>query len=962
MLLPLGGCDMVLGIQWMETLEDFVCNFKGLTMEFVYDKRRWRKMSTRLLSEHMKDTMCFCKTANEHVEHLQVLTVIRSNTMYAKQRKCSFAVDKVEYLGHVISAQGVSTDPTKIASMKDWPTPKTLKRLRGFLGLTCYYRRFIRSYAIISKPLTSLLKKNAFKWCEEAQTAFEELKLAMITAHVLALPNFDKEFMIETDALGGRIGVVLHQDELLGLLLVEAVLELVKGKAKTVCTESNLETIDSFDPLPISTMASFIGSSMPIAETIFLIENKQEHSNFRFTLRCENKEYVLDEKIPTFNDDSTQEEIATHQKHYDDANKVSNIMASSMSLELKKTFKNTWAYEMNQQLKEMFQAKASKECLDVVKSLMACKPKPGASIYAFVLEMKGYFDRLESLNMVFDTELSINIILSCLPADYNHSCIDCWSQCIEKKDSHSNWKGKATQENSDRVSKRKELLAWRSQFNHGNSKITPVTRIGKFELILKSRVRTNLDNCCYSSKITRNIISFHVLFKDGYHFSFDNENGDILVYSNGCFMFKASPCKGIYETVECISNDGNMILNVGSSIELDKSKLWHSHLGHVNKKRIAQLQKDGVLESFDFKSDDVCKSCLLGKMTKSPFTGTCKRGEGLLDLVHTDVCGPFRSAIKDRKRYYVMFTDDFSRYGYVYLIKHKSNTFESHLDIFYKPKYNMVYVARRGVFLEREIISKEESRSKIDLEEIQESVDEEPIINTDTQQEVVTPVEPDDISLPIRRISSRVSNPSQDPQFYYGFHIEEDKISDSTLTKLNDIANYNEAMASLEAAKWKESMKREIYEDKLCVYVKVSGSVVVFLVLYVDDILLIGNDILTLQSVKDWLERCIAMKDLGDATYILGHWTAVKNILRYLRNTKDRFLVYGEEKELRVTGYCDVACEDLKEAIWMKNFIGDLGVVPIVQDPIEIFYDIKSADALTKEPKDHGKSKHRIER
>ncbi|GKC93201.1 putative retrotransposon ty1-copia subclass protein [Tanacetum coccineum] len=94
------------------------------------------------------------------------------------------------------------------------------------------------------------------------------------------------------------------------------------------------------------------------------------------------------------------------------------------------------------------------------------------------------------------------------------------------------------------------------------------------------------------------------------------------------------------------------------------------------------------------------------------------------------------------------------------------------------------------------MISKEDNGSKINLEEIQESADEEPIVNTDTQQEVVTPVEPDDISLPIRRTSSRVSNPSRDPQFYYGFHIEEDKISDSTLTELNELVNYKEAMAS----------------------------------------------------------------------------------------------------------------------------------------------------------------------
>ena len=141
--------------------------------------------------------------------------------------------------------------------------------------------------------------------------------------------------------------------------------------------------------------------------------------NLRFTLRYENKEYVLDEPIPTIHDGSTQEEIDAHQKHYDDANKVSCIMASSMSPELQKTFENTRAYEMNQQLKEVFQAKASKERLDVVKSVMTCKPKPGASICTSVLEMKGYFDRLESLNMMFDTELSINMILSGLPVAYN---------------------------------------------------------------------------------------------------------------------------------------------------------------------------------------------------------------------------------------------------------------------------------------------------------------------------------------------------------------------------------------------------------------------------------------------------------------------------------------------------------------------------------------------------------------
>ncbi|GKE03802.1 retrotransposon protein, putative, ty1-copia subclass [Tanacetum coccineum] len=191
-------------------------------------------------------------------------------------------------------------------------------------------------------------------------------------------------------------------------------------------------------------------------------------------------------------------------------------------------------------------------------------------------------------------------------------------------------------------------------------------------------------------------------------------------------------------------------------------------------------------------------------------------------------------------------------------------------------------------------------------------------------------------------------------------------------------------------------------ENVSCVYVKVSGSVVVFLVLYVDDILLIGNDIPTLQSIKYWLGRCFAMKDLGDATYILGikiYRDRTKHLIglsqdTYLDKILKRFRMKNSKKGnlplhhgikiskdlfgisrilAKVIGQLQrifldkddsrsqSACEASKEAIWMKNFIGDLGVVPTVQDPIEIFCDNGSAVALTKGPKDHGKSKH-IER
>jgi hypothetical protein len=114
----------------------------------------------------MDDILIYSPTLEDHVTLLtEVLQTLSHHNLFAKLSKCSFAQNTIEYLGHVISSTGVSTDPLKIRAVQDWPIPTTVKEVRSILGLTGYYRRFIKHYSLISRPLTMLLKKGTpFVW------------------------------------------------------------------------------------------------------------------------------------------------------------------------------------------------------------------------------------------------------------------------------------------------------------------------------------------------------------------------------------------------------------------------------------------------------------------------------------------------------------------------------------------------------------------------------------------------------------------------------------------------------------------------------------------------------------------------------------------------------------------------------------------------------------------------------
>lgn len=156
--------------------------------------------------------MVFSNTLQDHLTHLQlILTKLLEAQFFLKQSKCLFGQRQLEYLGHIISQKGIQADPSKLQAMVEWPQPTSTTLLRRFLGLTGFYRKFIKGYASIAAPLTNLLKKDSFIWSPEAEHSFQTLKKAMTEAPTLAVPDFTLPFDLETDASAKAMGAVLMQ-------------------------------------------------------------------------------------------------------------------------------------------------------------------------------------------------------------------------------------------------------------------------------------------------------------------------------------------------------------------------------------------------------------------------------------------------------------------------------------------------------------------------------------------------------------------------------------------------------------------------------------------------------------------------------------------------------------------------------------------------------------------------------
>ena len=207
-----------------------------------------------------------------------------------------------------------------------------------------------------------------------------------------------------------------------------------------------------------------------------------------------------------------------------------------------------------------------------------------------------------------------------------------------------------------------------------------VVVVGVFNLYFYSRVLI-LEDCLYVPNVRRNLISTTYLGKHGYCAILKD---NVVIKKDKMFICFGNIMDGLYILTPYKHELYNSELDNDSHVKSLKRKfpftndayLWHLCLGHINPNRIQRLIKDGLLEPLNFDGFPVCESCLDGKMTKRPFNAKGRRAQEWLELVHMDVCGPMSTQAKGGYEYFITFTEDYSRYGYVYLMKRKSKTFE----------------------------------------------------------------------------------------------------------------------------------------------------------------------------------------------------------------------------------------------------------------------------------------------
>jgi len=243
-------------------------------MNVILRDQVWRKCVI-----YLDDVLIFGKTIKEHNERLEeVLKQFRVSGMKLSPHKCNFLKSEVRYLGHIISNEGIATDPAKIKSITEWPVPKCVEEVHSFIGLCNYYRSFIPNFACVAEPLIRIIASKTFKWDLEQQECFARLKNMLTNAPILSLPNREGKFILDTDASNSAIGAVLSQEQ--------------DGKEKVIAYASNKLT---------KTQKSYcITRKELLAAYNYIKQFKHYLTGQKFTLRTDHKAIVwlLDWKKP----------------------------------------------------------------------------------------------------------------------------------------------------------------------------------------------------------------------------------------------------------------------------------------------------------------------------------------------------------------------------------------------------------------------------------------------------------------------------------------------------------------------------------------------------------------------------------------------------------------------------------------------------------------------------------------
>ena len=211
----------------------------------------------------------------------------------------------------------------------------------------------------------------------------------------------------------------------------------------------------------------------------------------------------------------------------------------------------------------------------------------------------------------------------------------------------------------------------------GDGKKVEVEAIGTFRLLLK--YGTYLNETYVVPSFRRNLVSISILDKFGYTCSFGNNKFILFQNSNLVGTGSLSYVDNLYMLDTVASYHETLQLSTqGVKRKLtdeNSSSLWHKRLGHISKRRIERLESDGILDSLDFVDFEICTNCIKGKQTNTRRFGA-NRVTDVLQLIHTDICGPFPTVSWNGQQYFITFIDDFSRYGYLYLIHEKPQSLE----------------------------------------------------------------------------------------------------------------------------------------------------------------------------------------------------------------------------------------------------------------------------------------------